>query len=442
MFFNDLFKPKTVALIGASKKKGKIGNDLFYNIKNSNVKLIPVNIKGGRIGLTKLYKKVSDYKRKINLAVIVIPAKFVKNVLIECGEIGIKSAIIISAGFSEVNNTKLTNEIKEVCLKYNMEILGPNCLGLINSNNNLNLSFFNGMPKFGKISFASQSGALGVAMLDKAIKERIGIGKFISVGNMINTPFSEIVRYLDEDKDTKVICLYVEGFKKGKQLLKVLKKVTKPIIILKAGRSNSGKKAISSHTGSLSGSFNVAKGIFKQYNIFSVDSLFELFTLGRILEKYPFKVKNNDVCVITNAGGAGVLSSDVCEENGLDIVSLPFDIKAQINQILPKTWSHNNPIDVLGDAKEERYKKVLNIISKKKCFDILLIILTPQSITEPYLTAKAIIDFAKKNKEKLICCSFMGGNRVESSIELLEKNGIINFSEPYDFAKIVGKLVK
>lgn len=439
-FFNALFRPGTIAVIGASNKKGKVGNVVYNNLKNEGFKVIPVNINSKWFGFTKVYERVTSYDEKIDLAVICIPNRFVPSALRDCGKKGIKAVIIISAGFGEVGNFELDREVLTICQEHNIEILGPNCLGVINCKNRLNASFFKGIPNFDDVAFVSQSGALGVAVLDEALKTGNGFSKFVSVGNMLNTYFYEIIQYLEEDKDTSVICLYIEGIKKGKELIRVLKHIKKPIIALKAGKTKSGEKAIATHTGSLSGSNKVYQGIFKQFKVFTVNNIKEMFTLAKLLKKMD-KPKSDKVCVLTNAGGPGVLASDACEEMGLTIPAIPKRLIKKLDGVLPSNWSKNNPIDVVGDAQSERYKRVLKLLNKEKFFDILLCILTPQDMTEPVKTAKALIDYAKSNKKKKVFACFMGGESVSKARKLLEENNIINYSEPYDFARIVGKIV-
>ncbi|VVB75533.1 Acetate--CoA ligase [ADP-forming] II subunit alpha [Candidatus Tiddalikarchaeum anstoanum] len=438
-FFDALFDAKIVAVIGASNKKGKVGTTVFNNLLRSGVNVIPVNINTKWIGVHKSYEKITDYQGVIDLAIICIPAQFVPRTVEECGHKGIHSVIIISSGFAEVGNKELNDELERVCKTNNVEVLGPNCLGVINCKNKLNASFFKKVPKYDTTAFISQSGALGTAVLDKALLKNEGFSKFISVGNMLNTQFHEIIEYLNQDPETEVICMYVESLKKGRDFIRVVKHTKKPLIILKAGRSESGAKAASSHTGSLAGSSKVYDGIFKQFNILSVNTLDELFSLAKMI-KTAKKPESKNVCIVTNAGGPGVLASDACENFGLTIAALPENLKAKLNEKLPSNWSHNNPIDVIGDAMSDRYIEVFKNVSNKDFYSILLCILTPQDMTEPEQTANAIIHFEKENKDKSVFTCFMGGERLIEAKKILEQNNIINFEEPYDFARIVSKL--
>lgn len=435
-FFKNLFQPNTIAVIGASTKKGKVGNVVYENLKQK-FKTIPVNINTEGFGLfTKAYKSITDYEGVIDLAIICIPAKAVPSVLKDCADKGVKSVIIISAGFSEAGDEELKEEVKKICEDKGIKVLGPNCLGVINTRNELNASFFKGVPEYDSIAFVSQSGALGVAVLDEIITSGQGLSKFISVGNMLNTNFSHVVKYLNEDDDTSVVCAYVEGFRKGEKFLKVMKKVKKPVIVLKAGNTKRGSEAVNTHTGSLAGSERVYRGVFKQHKVYSVDSIEQMFTLARLLKQKKFKTRK--VCILTNAGGPGVLATDACENQGLKVAKLPKKVKKRLNKILPSNWSNNNPVDVLGDAGSERYAKVLNVLKSEKFYDTLLCILTPQAMTEPEKTAKSLIKFSEKVNKKVFAC-FMGGDSVKTARELLKKSNIMNFNEPFEFAEVVSK---
>jgi len=436
---DEFFSPKAIALIGASNKKGKLGNDIYNNLKMSKAKIIPVNLKKEKIEGKNSYEKVSDYSGKIDLAVIVIPSKFVPEVLKECGEKKINSAVIISAGFGEMGNKELDKETVEICKKYGIKVLGPNCLGILNFSNNLNASFYKGKVLKGGVSFISQSGAIGVAILDKSVNENIGFSKFISVGNMLNTDFSDYIEYLSNDKDTKVICLYMEGITRGESFVKAVKKCKKPIIALKAGFTATAMKAISSHTGSLAGNSKIYESIFRQFGIIRTENLEEMFLIAKHLSANNMPASKK-VCIVTNAGGMGVLSSDACESSGLIISKLPENVHKKLSGILPAHWSKSNPIDVLGDALADRYESSLDILSKEDFYDILLFILTPQSNTQVEKSAQALINFKSKNPKKAVFSCFIGGERIAKALDMLKAKNVINFREPDFFAKAIAKL--
>jgi len=422
------FSPKAVAVIGASRDRKKVGNVIFRNLLESNITTFPVNKNATKVEGKRTYSSVLDIKKKIDLAIIAIPAKFIQKVMEELGAKRVKNAIIISAGFSESGEKENEARISDVAKKYGIKIIGPNCLGIIDTHKNINASFFDGMPKKGNTAFISQSGALGVAVLDWAIKENWGLSKFISLGNMINTNFSDILEYLENDKSTERIILYIESLKEGKRFLEIAKRITKKktIIALKAGTSEKGKKAAMSHTGAIAGSEKVYSGAFKQAGILRVKKITDAFEIAR-MKTFP---KGKGVLIITNAGGPGVLATDFAENFELDIVNLPTSVKNILDDKLPYGWSGGNPIDIIGDALAKRYSDVFTTIEKNNFYDSVLVILTPQAMTESEQTAMEIIKFQKRIKKPVFAC-FMGGEKVERAKLLLDKNNVPVFDEPY-----------
>ncbi|MDD5417858.1 MAG: CoA-binding protein [Candidatus Nanoarchaeia archaeon] len=441
---NSFFSPSSVAVIGASRHPGKVGYEVLRNISNKKIKVYPVNPAAKVIMGEKVYASVLDIKGVVDLAVVCIPAEFVPQVVEECGKKNIKNIIIISAGFSEVgqHGKEMEDKVLKIAKKYKIRIVGPNCLGVIVPKSELNASFFSDIPCVGETAFISQSGALGVAILDWSLKSNFCFSGFVSVGNMADVSFSELIEYFGNDKNTKVIALYIESVKKGKEFMEVCRKVSKkkPIIILKAGETEEGVKAASSHTGALAGNYKVYEAAFKQVGAVQVETLEELFTTAEITTKQGIP-KGKRVCVLTNAGGPGVLCADALAQNKLNIVAIPSDIKSKLNELLPKSWSKNNPIDVIGDAKADRYKHVLEIFSQNPFFDILICILTPQSMTEPEKTAELLVGFNKKTKIPCFA-SFIGGNKIEKAEKILKENNIPNFFDPNKIAKSLGKMIK
>lgn len=317
MSLKGLFEAKTIAVIGASRQAQKVGHDVFRNLLVSRRKIYPINPNAKKINGIKCYPSVLNVKEKIDLAVIAVPAKIVPKVMLECAKKEIKNIIIISAGFSEVGETELEDEIVKIAKRFGMRILGPNCLGIIDTDKKLNATFFNKMPLKGEIGFISQSGALGVAELDWAIKKKIGLSKFISFGNMADIDIHELIDYLNEDKNTKAICLYIESLKKGKEFISSAKRSKKPIIALKAGETASGAKAASSHTGALATDNAIYEGAFRQCGVSRVHTLFQLFEVAQshTLRECPLGLR---ALVITNAGGPGVIASDAFEKDGIE----------------------------------------------------------------------------------------------------------------------------
>ncbi len=434
------FEPKSIAVIGASRHKEKVGYAIFKNLLSSRKKVYPINPNAKKICGRIAYNSVLKIKEDIDLAIIVIPAKFVPEVLKECGEKDIKNVIIISAGFSESGNEKLEKKLVDIALKYNIRYIGPNCLGTINPHQKLNATFFGKNPKKGKIAFISQSGALGVAVLDRAIEKGMGLSLFASIGNATNIGFSEMIKYLDKDKNTKAICLYVESLRKGKKFLNVVSKIKKPVIVLKGGMTKKGQEAAATHTAALMSENGVYTGAFKQCGAIKTESIYELFEIGSYLSKNK-PIKGNRGIIVTNAGGAGVLSADAFEKNGLELAKIPKSIIKKLDKELPMEWSRSNPIDIVGDATPERYKKTLDIIKKGNFYDFIFIALTPQKMTNPKKVAKILVEFQKKSKTPIFSC-FMGGELIKDGKILLTNENILNFEEPTYGIGMISKMVK
>ncbi|HDQ60058.1 MAG TPA: hypothetical protein ENN30_02590 [Candidatus Woesearchaeota archaeon] len=438
MNLNKIFNPKTIAVIGASSSPNKVGHDIFRNLLDSKKKVHPVNPKAKKILGMIVYKSVMDIKGKVDLAVIAVPAQTVPVVLEEVIRKKVPFTIIVSAGFSESGEIELEQKVIGLA-KDKTTILGPNCLGIINPHKKLNVSFFNKMPKKGSIAFVSQSGALGVAMLDWAIKNNIGLSSFVSIGNAIDLEYSELLKHMDRDKNTKAICIYMESVRHGERFLETLKSVKKPIIVLKAGKTKTGEKAAFSHTAALATEDAIYEGIFRQGKAVRVNTLYQLFEIAQVhaLDQQP---KGKKALIITNAGGPGVIASDAFENAGLELVDLPKHIKKELNDILPKHWSNNNPIDIIGDALPIHYKKTLNKLKNATFFDFIMVLLTPQTMTNPTEVAKELVAFNKKTKYPVFAC-FMGGHQVSEARRLIKKGGILHFMEPEYAAQVISKMV-
>jgi acetyl coenzyme A synthetase (ADP forming)-like protein len=432
----NFFEPKRIAVIGASRSMRKVGGVVFRNLLDAGFDIIPINPNARKVYGKRAYPSVLAYKKKIDLAVIVVPAQVAPWVFKDCAMKGIKEVIIISAGFSEASESggKIERALVKMAEINGMKILGPNCLGLINIHNEMNISFFQGMPKKGNIAFISQSGALAVAMLDFAIKNDIGLSKFISVGNMAQIGFSDLIEYLGNDKQTECICMYVESLKNGKKFLQVAKKCKKPLVVIKAGKSERGKEAAASHTGALAGSAEIYSGAFRQAGIIEVDSVSSLFEVSQVISQG--RPKGKRVCILTNAGGPGVLAADACEEFNLVLPNLPEKLKKDLDKKLNIHWSKSNPIDIIGDANSKRYRLALNEIIKHDFYDTVLIILTPQAMTDVENIAKIIISFKRKTKKAVFAC-FMGGRKIQKGTRLLKSKGITIFKDPRNAARAI-----
>jgi len=387
--------PKSIAIIGASDSPGKVGHSLMENLLKFKGKIIPINLNKDSIFGIKAYKKIRDYPEKIELAVIAIPAPYVASELEECGKKRVKNVIVISAGFSETGDSKGEKQLIEICKKYNIKMLGPNCFGVANPYNDLNATFAMSSTKKGNIAFISQSGALWSYISDFSIG-KFGFSGFVSLGNMACIDFSDFINYFSKDPKTKTIILYVEKLKEGKRFIEVCKKSKKKIFAVKAGSSKEGSEAAISHTGSLATDFEIYKGAFKQSGVILCESLIQCFekALKRKLVSNRKKIKLAEkVSIITNAGGAGALASDYLANKKIKVSA---------------------PIDLLGAALANDYKEAIN-----KTNGAIIVILTPQKMSEIDKTAEVII----KSRKKIIAC-FLGGKSVEKACKLLEKNKI------------------
>ncbi len=386
------FNPKSVAIIGASNKEGKVGNALMKKMIHLKGTLIPINNHEEKILEKKAYKSVLDYPKKIDLAVIAIPAKAVPKILEECNKKRIKNIIILSAGFSEIGNYKLEEKVTKIKDKYKLNILGPNCFGIINPKKNIDLTFSMQKVQKGNTVFLSQSGALLSYVLDLEIKLR----GFISFGNRIDLDFSDFIEYFSKDKKVKKIVCYIESLKKGKEFIQACKNSKKEIIVVKSGKTEKGLKATLSHTGSLGTESAIYSGAFTQARIKESNLLLRAFGLNN--DNLLPLIKGDKVAIITNAGGAGALLSDILEINNFEIYG---------------------PRDILGTAKAIDYQRALNNL--KGNYDSILVVLTPQAMSEPEKTAEIISNHPYK--EKIIAC-FLGGKSLKEAINILTKNKV------------------
>ncbi|MCJ7472033.1 MAG: acetate--CoA ligase [Actinobacteria bacterium] len=436
MSLNDFFCPDSVAVIGAAREEGKVGRTIFDNIIGSGYKgkVFPVNPKASDINGHKCFSSILDVKQDISLAVIVIPAKFISKVLEECSEKGIKYAIIISAGFKEtgVKGAKREKRLIEKAKDYGIRILGPNCLGIIDAACPINASFSANMPSKGKISFISQSGALLTSVLDWAKTSKIGFSKVVSLGNKADISENDLFEAWKNDPQTDVITAYLEGVTDGKEFIRISSKASKkkPIIVIKSGNTDAGARAVSSHTGTLAGSNKAYEAAFKQAGIIRADTIKELFDYAKAFSYQPLP-KGKKVAIITNAGGPGIMATDACENNGIQLSSFSTETIDKLKCFLPEAANLYNPVDVLGDALSDRYKKALEVIIQDNNVDAVVVLLTPQAMTEDLETARAIFDVMDKSEKKItVMTSFMGGDEVKKGISYLTKKRIPNFEIP------------
>lgn len=447
MNFQALFQPQAIAIIGASSREKTVGNDVVKNLVNQGYagKIYPINPKIDELYGLKVYHDIKNLDQKIDLVVVAIPAKFVASAIDEAASKGAQAAIVISAGFKEAGNLALEQELAATCRRHGIILVGPNCLGVINAEHKMNASFAAIMPEVGNVAFMSQSGALCTAVLDYAQELGLGFSKFISIGNKAALDELALIKYLHEDPQTKVICLYAEALDNATAIIQTLKELNrgkepKPVIVLKSGKTAAGAGAIASHTGSLSGGDNAYQALFNQAGIIRAQSVSELFDLASIFSNNPLK-EIKTVTIITNAGGPGVLTTDAVIENGLEMAKLEEQTIKKLKSFLPAAANTHNPVDVLGDAVGEVYEKTLAVIGDDRQTDAILVLLTPQTMTEPVKTAQAIVNLRKKT-DKVIAVSLMGRDLVADGVKILKDNKIANTTFPESAALGLGALAK
>ncbi|MFH1667586.1 MAG: acetate--CoA ligase family protein [Candidatus Komeilibacteria bacterium] len=431
MNLDNFFQPKSIALIGASRDTTSLGFNVLNNLLKYGYagKLYPVNPKAKTILNLICFSSVKEIRGTVDLAIIMVPAAIVKNVLIECGQKKIKAAIIISSGFKEIGaiGAETEKELVMIAANYHLRLLGPNCLGLINPHLNLNASFAEGLPERGNISLISQSGAMAVAILDWAYQTKLGFSKVVSIGNKADLSEIELLEYLAKDKSTEVILLYLESIRDGRRFMEIASEISlqKPIIALKAGKSEVSQQAILSHTGSLAGSLQTVETAFRQCGIIQANSIEDLFDYAKGFSLAP-PLKNNRVAVITNAGGLGIITTDALTETVLQLAVLSTSTKSKLKEKLPVASNVNNPVDLVGDALTDRYDWALQQVLADKGVDGVMVILTPQTMTQEDQTAELIVKYSKQTKKPILTC-FMGGQDIDSGRAILYQNNVPNF---------------
>ncbi|WP_119070895.1 bifunctional acetate--CoA ligase family protein/GNAT family N-acetyltransferase [Rubrobacter indicoceani] len=429
-----IFKPENVALIGATERAGSVGRTIMWNLVSNPFggTVFPVNPKRSNVLGIKTYQSVGEIPAQVDLAIIVSPASSVPGIIRECVEAGVRGAVVISAGFKETGEegARLEAETLEEARKGRMRIIGPNCLGVMNPLGGLNATFAGSMARPGNVAFLSQSGALLTAILDRSFRENVGFSSIASVGSMLDVDWGDLIYYLGDDPKTQSIVVYMESIGNARSFLSAAREValTKPIIVIKPGRTEAASKAAASHTGSLTGSDEVLDAAFRRSGVLRVDSISELFNMAETLSKQP-RPRGPRLTVVTNAGGPGVLATDALITGGGELTEISPEAMENLNEILPAPWSHNNPIDILGDADPVRYAKALEKAADDRESDGLLVILTPQDMTDPTETAKALVPYAKSTK-KPVLASWMGGPEVAGGVSILNGAGIPTFDYP------------
>lgn len=432
----QLFEPKSIAVIGASSSEGKVGHDIFKNLVTQGFAgdVFPVNPKAGEILGKKAYASIADIPVVVDMAIIVIPASAVPGALRECAAKSVGSAIIITAGFSEVHTPEgaaLEQEIKTIARESGMRIIGPNCLGVLRPNTSMNASFAKDLPCAGNIALISQSGAMAVALMDASLSLDIGYSLIASIGNKAVMDESDFLELCERDDHTKVIGLYLESILDGERFLKTATRVarTKRIVLLKSGVSEHGKKAASSHTGALAGNDGAIDAACAQAGIHRAHSATELLDLVQVLGTQPPLLSGN-IGIITNAGGPGILATDATEKERLTLPSFSEKTLAVLRPLLPSAAGLVNPIDVIGDAKEDRYRGALKACADDPDIDGIAVLLTPQVMTPCEEVAHEIIAAAKRSPLMPVVAAFMGGKSVEGARTILRKGGIPVFESP------------
>lgn len=429
-----MLAPKTVAVIGASETEGTVGRSLLENLKQGGFHggIYPVNPKRENVLGLKAYPNLAAIPQQIELALIATPASTIAGIIRQCAEAQVPAAVIISAGFKEVGaaGADLERQVLAEARKGKMRVIGPNCLGLMRPHLGLNATFAASMARPGSVAFLSQSGALCTAILDWSLKENVGFSTFASLGSMLDVSWGDLIYYLGDDPHTKSIVIYMESIGDARSFLSAAREValTKPIIVIKVGRTEAAAKAAASHTGSLTGSDDVLDAAFRRVGVLRVDTIAELFDMAEVLAKQP-RPCGPRLAIITNAGGPGALATDTLIRSGGQLAELSSETTSTLNQLLPPAWSHNNPVDVLGDAGAERYSKTVEVIAKDAGNDGLLVILTPQAMTDSTGTAVELKKIANRHG-KPILASWMGAAQVETGEEILNAAGIPTFKYP------------
>lgn len=430
------FQPSSIAVIGASSNPAKLGHAVLKNLIDcgyaQKAPLYPINPGATQILGLPAFSSVLQVPGPIDLAVIVIPYPQVPEALRACGEKGIPAAIVISAGFREAGPEGLEREMEliQIARQYRLRLIGPNCLGVIDTFTPLNASFAAGMPPAGPMAFMSQSGALGTAVLDIALAGRLGLSRFVSLGNKADVSETDLLLAWADDPHSRVILIYSEGMPNGQAFIQAARQVTpkKPVVAIKSGVTQAGSRAVSSHTGSLAGSEQAYQAAFQQAGILRAESMEALFDMALALGYQP-PLKGDRIAIITNAGGPGILATDALERAGLTLARFEYETIHALEQYLPDAASAANPVDVLGDARADRYRFALEKVAADPNVDGLLVLLTPQAMTEIEATAQAIGQVADKIDRPVLAC-FMGEARLQAAIEILAAHGVPNYPFP------------
>ncbi|MEF8794966.1 MAG: bifunctional acetate--CoA ligase family protein/GNAT family N-acetyltransferase [Salinivenus sp.] len=439
-----IFRPENVAVIGASEAAGSVGRTLLWNLVSNPFggTVFPVNPKRDSVLGIEAYGRITDVEADVDLAVIATPAPTVPGIVEECGEAGVDGLVIVSAGFREVGEegAELEREVKAAAREHDIRIIGPNCLGVMRPPNGLNATFAGSMAQEGNVAFVSQSGALLTSILDWSFRENVGFSAFVSIGSMLDVDWGDMIEYLGDDPKTDSIVLYMESIGNARSFLSAARDValSKPIIVIKAGRTQAAAEAAASHTGTLTGSDAVLNAAFRRSGVLRVDDINDLFYMAEVLGKQP-RPEGPRLTILTNAGGPGVLATDALIDGGGELTPLSPEAMGAFDEILPEAWSHSNPVDILGDADPERYAKSLEVAAEDENSDGLLVVLTPQAMTEPTRTAEHLRPYARDNR-KPVLASWMGGDAVSPGENILNEAGLPTFAYPDTAARVFNNM--
>ncbi len=428
--FDKIFKPETVALVGATPKEGKVGNTLLRNLMaSSELRVYAVNPKYDSILGLKCYPSLTSIKDRIDLAVIAVPAVNVPDVLVQCGEKGITNVVVISAGFKEAGRegAVLESELTRISKEYNLQLVGPNCLGVIDTYTNLNATFGRTMPDKGGIAFLSQSGAFALAVIDWSKAAGVGFSKVVSLGNKAVLNECHFLEYLGSDRNTKVIAMYLEDVSEGRRFMRVAREIskTKPVVVMKSGKTEAGSKAASSHTGSIAGSVEAFKAAFEQSGVVEAESIEDLFDFALTLSRIRSIKTGGGIAIVTNSGGPGVMAADAVEEYDLKLASFGRNTTDKLLSL--QLANSYNPVDVRGDATSDLFGTALGIVARDEQVSAIIAILSP---TAPIDFDKASSYVLEAEALKPVIPVFMGGESVSKAVEVLKQHGITNYFDP------------
>ena len=441
----EILNVKSIVIIGASPEPSKVGYAILRNLLSFPGNVYPVNPKHTTILGRKVYPDLASVPDPVGMAVVVVPARYVPIIVKEAGEKGIPLVIIISSGFREsgIEGEKLEDEVLAIAQEYNLRIMGPNCLGIMLPHQGINTTFDPVSPKPGNLAFISQSGAIISTIVDWSLPEEIGFSAVISIGNQADLSFEDFLWYAKDDPHTRAVILYVEQIREGKRFMDIARMITekKPVVAIKSGSSRIGRMTASSHTGSLSGSYEVYMAAFREAGIIPVGSMREAFQTAELLssEGYPKGIR---AIVISNAGGFAVMSSDYAEQFGIDLVEFPPAIIAELDTVLPADWNRRNPVDMVGDASAERFARTFDIMIKNQdAWDIAFVIAVPSAISDPIRVANELVRFSK-NTHKMIVGCMIGGDSMKTPLRILRDSGIPNFPDLEDAFRAVGNICR